>query len=180
MSLWNGIQRVGSCQIYKRKRVWAFIIDETIIQIGNQHFWLWFCIEPIHSSLLGIFISEQRNRTVAEKFIRSLVKKYGKHIVFTDGGTWYNEACNVIRLKHYLHSRFWEKFDGKSQQYFNDRIESLDDYYPCIQKENEGNLFRVYNLIQFFVSMYNYTIHQNYFIIELQERGELILNQHSP
>ena len=34
--------------IYKRKRVSAFIIDETVIQIGNQHFWLWFCIEPIH------------------------------------------------------------------------------------------------------------------------------------
>ena len=46
VSIWNWIQRFGSCQIYKRKRVSAFIIDETIIQIGNQHFWLWFCIEP--------------------------------------------------------------------------------------------------------------------------------------
>ena len=26
--------------IYKRKRVSAFIIDETVIQIGSQHFWL--------------------------------------------------------------------------------------------------------------------------------------------
>ncbi|HSF49441.1 MAG TPA: hypothetical protein VLA74_01665 [Nitrososphaeraceae archaeon] len=29
---------------------------------------------------------------------------YGKHTVYTDGGTWYNEACNALRLKHYLHS----------------------------------------------------------------------------
>ena len=61
----------------------AFIIDETVIQIGNQHFWLWVCIEPIHSSVLGIYISEERNMLIAEKFIRSLIEKYGKHIVYT-------------------------------------------------------------------------------------------------
>ncbi len=35
---------------------------------------------------------------VAEKFIRSLVSKYGKHAVYSDGGTWYDEACNVNGL----------------------------------------------------------------------------------
>ena len=54
---------------------------------------------------------------VAEKFIRSLVYKYGKHTVYTDRGTWYPEACNVLRLKHYLHSSS-EEFDGKSQPIF--------------------------------------------------------------
>ena len=82
VSVWNWIQRFGSCQIYKRKRVTAFIIDETIIQIGNQHFWLWICIEPVYSSVLGIHISEERNMFVAENFIRSLVVKYG-YIQFT-------------------------------------------------------------------------------------------------
>ena len=86
VSVWNWIQRFGSCQIYKRKRVSAFIIDETVIQIGNQHFWwLWFCIEPIHSSVLGIYISEALNMLVAERFIRSFVSNYGKYIVYTDG-----------------------------------------------------------------------------------------------
>ena len=69
VSVWNWIQRFGSCQIYKWKRVSAFIIDETVIQIGNQHFWLWICIEPIHSSVLGIYISNERNMLIAEKFI---------------------------------------------------------------------------------------------------------------
>ncbi len=40
-------------------------------------------------------------------------------------------------------------------QYFKDRIECFDDYYPCFK--NECNLFHVYNWIQFFVSMYNDT-----------------------
>ena len=63
-------------------RVSAFIIDETVIHIGNQHFWLWFCIEPVHSSVLGIYISDERNMLVAEKFIRSLVSTYGKHTMY--------------------------------------------------------------------------------------------------
>ncbi|HLN35247.1 MAG TPA: DDE-type integrase/transposase/recombinase [Nitrososphaeraceae archaeon] len=106
VSVWNWIQRFGSCQIYKTERISAFIIDETIIQIGSQHFRLWICIEPVHSSVLGIYLSEERNMMVAEneKFIRSLVSRYGKHTVYTDRGTLYEEACNVIGLKHYLHS----------------------------------------------------------------------------
>ena len=75
--VWNWIQRFGSSQINKRKRISAFIIDETVNQIGNQHSWLWFCIEPVHSSVLGIHISEERNMLVAEKFIHSLVENYG-------------------------------------------------------------------------------------------------------
>jgi len=39
VSIWNWIQRFGSLQIYKKKIVSVFIIDETVIQIGNQHFW---------------------------------------------------------------------------------------------------------------------------------------------
>jgi putative transposase len=82
VSVWNWIQRFAEYPIYKRKRISAFIIDETVIQIGSQHFWLWFCIEPIHNSVLGIYISEERNMIVAEKLIRSLVEKYGKHTLF--------------------------------------------------------------------------------------------------
>jgi hypothetical protein len=35
-----GFKGFGSFNIYKRKRIPAFIIDETFIQIGNQKYWL--------------------------------------------------------------------------------------------------------------------------------------------
>ena len=99
----TGFKGLQNIQFTNVKEYW-FIIDETVIQIGSQHFWLWFCIEPIHSSVLGIYISEERNMLVAEKFIRSLVSKYGRHPVYTDGGTWYDEACNILRLNTiYIH-----------------------------------------------------------------------------
>jgi len=91
--------------------------------------------------VLGIYLSEDRNMLVAEKFIRSLVSKYGKHTVYTDGGTWYDQACNVIGLKHYLHSSIEKNLMERVNQYLKDRIESFDDYYPC--RQEEYNLFHV-------------------------------------
>ncbi len=65
-----GFRRLVSSQIKdKRKRVSTFIIDETVIQIGSQHFWLWMCIEPIHSSVLGVYILKERNMFLPENFI---------------------------------------------------------------------------------------------------------------
>ncbi len=156
-SVWNWIQRFGSYNIYKRKRISAFIIDETLIQIGNKHFWLWICIEPVHKSVLGIHISQARNMLILSSFLKSLLEKYGRHTVYSDGGTWYPEACNVLGLKHRLHSSLEKSLIERVMQYFKDRSESFDDYYPCSKKE-ECNLEHVYNSIELFTSMYNNTI----------------------
>ena len=157
-SIWNWIQRFGYSQIYKRKRISAFIVDETVIQIGNRHYWLWIAIEPIHKSVLGIHISEERNMFVAENFIRSLVDKYGKHTVYTDGGTWYPQACKFLHLKHRLHSTLEKNLIERVMQYFKDRTECFDDYYPCINQRNNCDLQHVYNWIRLFIYLYNTTI----------------------
>jgi transposase-like protein len=60
---------------------------------------------------------------VAEKFIQSLVSNYEKHIVYTDGGTWYDEACKVIGLKHYLHSSIEKSLMERVNQYFRQNRE---------------------------------------------------------
>jgi len=85
-----------------------------------------------------------------------------------------DEACNILRLKHYLHSSSKKSLMERVNQYLKDRIECFDDYYPCIR--SECNLFHVHNWVQFFVSMYNDTIYKNEFIITLQEEVNKILN----
>jgi putative transposase len=67
----------------------AFIIDETMIQIGNNVAWLWIAIEPINRTVLGAYISRDITLLIAEAFLKTLVKVYGKHPVYSDGGTWY-------------------------------------------------------------------------------------------
>jgi transposase-like protein len=40
-------------------------------------------VEPIyHRQILGIYISRHRNMLVTELFLKSLIKLYGKHIVY--------------------------------------------------------------------------------------------------
>jgi hypothetical protein len=73
----------------------------------------------------------------------------------------------IMGLKHYLHSSLEKSLMERVNQYFKDRIESFDDYYPYIR--NECNLFHVYNWIKFFVSMYNYTIANNTCDSQLKE-----------
>jgi putative transposase len=127
-----------------------------MIQIGNQHFWLWICIEPLHKSIRGIYISEQRNMFVAENFIRSLVSKYGRHTVCTDdGGIWYPQACNFLHLKHMLHSPLEKSLIERIMQYLKDRTKCFDDYYSGTMNSINCDLKYVYNWIKLFVYLYN-------------------------
>ena len=162
-------------QYLQRKRVTAFIIDETVIQVGNQHFWLWFCIEPIHSSVLGIYISEERNMLVAEKFIRSLVDKYGKHTVYTDGGTWYHEACNVLKIETLSTFTISEKFDGKMST-STSRTEPrvlMTTIHVCKMNAIYFMYITGYNSLFLCIMIQHLRI---ILLIELNERGEYILN----
>jgi putative transposase len=155
--------KFSSCHIYKRKRISAFIVDETIIQIGNNQFKLWMAIEPVHRTILGMHISNERNMFVAENFIRSLVEKYGRHTVYTDGGTWYPQAWTLLHLKHRLHSLLEKSLIERVMQYFRDGTECFDIYYPCIaKKKNNCDQEHVYNWIKSFVYFYNSEIRNKF------------------
>ena len=52
---------------------YGFVLNQYIVQ----------CLESI--------ISEERNMLIAENSSNLLVSKYGKHTVYTDGGTWYEK-----------------------------------------------------------------------------------------
>jgi putative transposase len=57
------------------------------------------------------------------------VKKYGKHPVSTDGGTWYPQACKFLNMNHHLHSFYEKRMIERTIQYIKDRTESFDDYF---------------------------------------------------
>ena len=157
VAVWYWIQEFNPKNIFsnrKNSRITAFIIDETAVQIGETDAWLWVATEPIHHKILGVYILRHRNMLVAEAFLKSLVKVYGKHIVYSDGGTWYPEACNSLGLRHILHSPFEKSIIERTMESMKDRTECFDDYYPCSRK-NDCNLLHVYQWIVLFVYMYN-------------------------
>jgi putative transposase len=45
----------------KRRKVQEFIVDETLLKVGNQYVWVWVAIdEPLAKVILGICISFER------------------------------------------------------------------------------------------------------------------------
>jgi putative transposase len=157
VAIWYWIQEFDPKHVYPNKRksrITAFVIDETQIQIGSDEAWLWVAIEPIRHRILGVYISRHRNMLVAESFLRSLVKLYGRQIVYSDGGTWYPEACLSLGLKHRLHSSFEKSIIERAMEYVKDRTENFDDYYPC-RKKSDCNLNHVYRWFVLFVLLYN-------------------------
>ena len=96
-------------------------------------------IEPTDRTILGIRISIERNMSVAEQFIQSLIIRYGKHNISTDGGTWYPQACRFLNVEHHNHSSIEKSFIERTIQYIKDRTECFDDYFPC-RKDNDCKL----------------------------------------
>ena len=56
-------------------------------------------------------------------------------------------------------------------QYFKDRTESFDDYYPCTRKNKKKNcdLQHVYNWIKLFIFLYNTIIRNKIQLIKGDE-----------
>ncbi len=101
-------------------------------------------------------ISKERNIfVVAERFILSLIKVHGKHLVSADdGGTWYpQQACKFLELDHHIHSIYEKSIIERTIQYIKNRIESYDDYFPCIKKK--CNMEHVRNWLNLFADFHN-------------------------
>ena len=62
-------------------------------------------------------ISLERSILVAEQFLQELIKKYRKNPVFTDGGTWYPQACRFLKLRHHIHSYYERSIIERTIQY---------------------------------------------------------------
>jgi putative transposase len=133
VSIGNWIQKYHLQKLsYRRRNVSEYVVDETLIKVVSESIWLWVIIEPKKNrQILALNISKERNMLIVERFISGLVNIHGKHLVSTDGGTWYPMACKLLRLKHHIHSSFKNSLIERTMQYIKDRTGCFDDYFPC-------------------------------------------------
>jgi putative transposase len=68
------------------------------------------------------------NRIAAESLLRPLITIYGKHIVYSDGGTWCPVACIFLGLEHRLHSPCEKSMVERTIEHLKHRTETFDDY----------------------------------------------------
>jgi len=104
-----------------------------LIKAGSDYVWLWVAIEPRDKMILGIRISIERSMLVAEQFIQSLIRKYGKHNISTDGGTWYPQACRILNMEHHIHSSLEKSFIERTIQYIKDRTDLINEQGPFVR-----------------------------------------------
>ncbi len=137
----------------KKSKISEFIIDETLLKLGKQFVWVWIAIDESTKVILAMRISFERTMLVAEQFLKSLAKRYGKHKVSTDGGTWYPQACEFLKLQYHLHSPYEKSIIERTIQYIKDRTKSFDDYIPCCKIN--CRLKHIVNWLNLFVDYHN-------------------------
>jgi transposase-like protein len=59
-----------------------------------------------------LWLSWTRNSLQAEKFLKTLVRLYGGHPVWTDGAPWYSDACRSLGLEHYRYKAPYSDGEG--------------------------------------------------------------------
>ena len=106
-------------------------------------------IEPENGQILALNISKERNMLIAESFLSGVVRYYGNHPISTDGGTWYPQACEFLKMDHHIHSPLEKSLIERTMQYIKDRTECFDDYFPC--KLENCKLKHVRNWLNLFV-----------------------------
>ena len=102
---WKWIQKFRHRRISstRRNKISEYIVDETILQVGSKHTWLWIAIEAENGQILAQNITQDRNMFIAERFLLGVVRHYGIHPVSTDGDTRYPMSCKFIKLEHHIH-----------------------------------------------------------------------------
>jgi putative transposase len=90
---------------------------------------------------------------IAERFLSCVVRYYENHPVSTDGGTWYPQACEFLKMDHHIHYPLEKSHIERKIQYIKNRIECFDDYFPF--KLENYKLKHVKNWSNLFVNYHN-------------------------
>jgi putative transposase len=155
VSIWKWIQKFRHRRISstRRNKISEYIVDETILHVGPEYIWLWVVIEPENGQILAQDITQERNMLIAERFLSGVVRYYGNHPISTDGGTWYPQACEFLKMDHHIHSPLEKSLIERTMQYIKDRTECFDDYFPC--KLETCKLKHVRNWLNLFADYHN-------------------------
>jgi putative transposase len=153
VSIWKWVQKYSDCAnrfMTDRRLVKEIFVDETLLRIDGQDYWLWIAYEPNLKSCLMMHLSRERTILVCYQFFRQLRNRYGsRKNIYTDGARWYDDACKWLRLKHHVYDTGLKNLMERFVQQIKDRTECFDDHFPC-RKQN-CNKQHVWNWLKLFI-----------------------------
>jgi putative transposase len=159
VSIWKWVQKyselVADRFIIRTKRhaVKKIFVDETLIKVDGQNYWLWIAYEPKLNTCLMMHLSRERTIFVCYQFFKQLRTKFGRKPIYTDGGRWYNDACKWLRLKHIVYGTELKNIMERFIQQIKDRTECFDDHFPCRRRKEDYYCDRqhVWNWLKLFI-----------------------------
>jgi putative transposase len=153
VAIWKWVQKYSGIAdrllSVNKLAVKKIFVDETLLQIDGQNYWLWIAYEPNLNSCLLMHLSRERTIFVCYQFFKQLRDRFGRKPIFTDGAQWYNDACGWLRLDHRVYDTELKNVMERFIQHIKDRTECFDDYFPC-RKENCDRQ-HVWNWLKLFV-----------------------------
>ncbi|MFD1633795.1 IS6 family transposase [Haloplanus ruber] len=76
-------------------------VDETVIQLNDERYWLYTAVDPDTNRLLHIRLYSTRKQAVSEMYLSELREKHlvDDAIFLIDGAPWLQAACHRFRLR---------------------------------------------------------------------------------
>ena len=82
-------------------------VDETVIQLNSERYWLYAAVDPNTNRLLHVWLSPTRTSTVSSMFLSELHEKHqvDDAVFLVDGAPWLQAACHRhgLRFQHVTH-----------------------------------------------------------------------------
>jgi transposase-like protein len=82
-------------------------VDETVIQIDDQRYWLYAAVNPYTNEFLQVKLGTAQNLDLSEIFLGELREKHDVFdaVFLVDGAQWLQEACHHhgLRFQHVTH-----------------------------------------------------------------------------
>ena len=80
---WNRFGPLFAAEIRKRRvhhraySLWRWHLDEAFVKINGEMFYLWRAVDH-EGEVLEVFVTKQRDRKAALKFLKRTIKRYGR------------------------------------------------------------------------------------------------------
>jgi putative transposase len=155
VAIWKWVQKYSLLAadrfVIGKRRVKEIFVDETLVRINGQNYWLWLAYEPTLHVCLLFHLSRERTIFVCYQFFKEIRSKFGRNKpIYTDGAYWYNDACKWLRLKHIIYGVELKNIMERFIQHIKDRTECFDDNFPCkirnCSRQHVNNWIRMYLL----------------------------------
>jgi len=104
-------------------------VDETVIQLNDERYWLYAAVDPNTNRLLHVRLYSTRTQALTEMFLSELREKHlvDDAIFLVDGAPWLQAACHRLglRFQHVTHGnrnaveRVFRELKRRTNQFSN-------------------------------------------------------------